>query len=392
MEQYYQFKNLLTQVNAISKHYNKIEYLTGGGFNIFRILKLQTSEVRLHSSFLAELLNPKGTHGQKDIFLKIFVENYQFKGNNFDTASGTIEVEKYTGSINEKYTEGGRIDLIITDKDRKKIIIENKIYAGDEENQLVRYNNYCLEADLFYLTLDGKLPSAYSMGELKANVDFRCLSYSIQITEWLEQCKKEVASYPIIRETITQYLYLIKHLTNQTMNDGMRGELATLITSSYESTEAAFTIIHSLEAIKEKLLIKFNDDLQELAKELNVKITNDLDFKHQYNGVYFYREGWKNGSVAFGFQSYSNVLLYGILLDKPDQFQTELRASLVKIKPNDTKTSEWWPIFRNFEYPFNNWNNSKEVWTAVADGSMKQEFKHRVIEFLDILDRNDIML
>ncbi|MEN0054474.1 MAG: PD-(D/E)XK nuclease family protein [Mucilaginibacter sp.] len=391
MEQYI-FKNLLDQVNALNAHYIKISELTGENFNLFRILKLESSEVRLHSAFLAELLNPKGNHGQKDAFLKLFVDRVQFRNNDFHTPSATVEIEKHTGFINDVGSEGGRIDIILTDRYHKQIIIENKIYAGDQKNQLVRYNHYSLTADLLYLTLEGKSPNRESYGTLIEGKDFKCISYSKHIKDWLEQCRKEVAIYPIIRETITQYLNLIKYLTNQTMNDMMNQELATLITSNYANVEAAFTIIHSLKGIKQQLLDKFNAELNSLAEELGLKLSFEVDFNRQYSGIYFYREGWEDASIGFGFQSYSNALLYGIIVEQPEQFSSELRETLVKIKPSDTKTSDWWPIFRTFEAPYNNWNDSKEVWTAVFDGSMVTQFKHKLNELVSLLDFNNITL
>lgn len=80
-----QEESLLDQVNALLKRYADINQITGEEFNIFRILKLESSEVRMHSAFLAELLNPKGSHGQKDTFLKLFIDRFCFKGNHFDT-------------------------------------------------------------------------------------------------------------------------------------------------------------------------------------------------------------------------------------------------------------------------------------------------------------------
>lgn len=35
-------------------------------FNIFNVLDLRTNEVRTHSAFIAELLNPDGNHGLGD--------------------------------------------------------------------------------------------------------------------------------------------------------------------------------------------------------------------------------------------------------------------------------------------------------------------------------------
>jgi hypothetical protein len=133
--------NLLSNVTHIRNHYEEIAFLTGESFNIFKILKLSTNEVR-HSAFIAELLNTKGSHGQKDKYLEIFLEQIKIEDFPFDTKSAEVKPEFHIGFINEDKTQGGRIDILIEDKNRKRIIIENKIYAGDQKNQLLRYNNF----------------------------------------------------------------------------------------------------------------------------------------------------------------------------------------------------------------------------------------------------------
>ena len=46
----------------------------GENFNVFKVLGLQTSEVRLHSALIAELLRPDGDHGLGDKFMKAFLD------------------------------------------------------------------------------------------------------------------------------------------------------------------------------------------------------------------------------------------------------------------------------------------------------------------------------
>jgi hypothetical protein len=123
----YKFENLFYQITSINKRYSKINELTGENFNVFRIIKLGSAEVRMHSAFLAELLNPNGSHGQKDIFLKLFIEIFCYRQNKIDTASCNVVIEKYIGRLNTEKSEGGKIDILITDKSGNQIIIENKI-------------------------------------------------------------------------------------------------------------------------------------------------------------------------------------------------------------------------------------------------------------------------
>lgn len=127
--------------------------------------KIQISENKLHSTFLAELLNPRGSHGQKDIFVQLFIKRLIGNDTPFDTINARVDVEKHIGFISEDKKNGGRIDLCINDKKGNEILIENKLYAADQENQLVRYSNYNKDATLFYLCLDGRKASEKSCGE-----------------------------------------------------------------------------------------------------------------------------------------------------------------------------------------------------------------------------------
>jgi hypothetical protein len=149
-------QNLLTQVGIIKQKYDQIAEITGEKFNVFSILGLQDREVRLHSALLNELLNPNGKHGQKELFLKLFIAVVNSKIVNetiientknissqkikeFRTETATSAVEIHAGFINKEFSEGGYIDIIINDNNKYGIIIENKIWAGDQEKQLYRY-------------------------------------------------------------------------------------------------------------------------------------------------------------------------------------------------------------------------------------------------------------
>jgi len=77
-----EIKTLLNHVTQISNTYNEYAKLTGENFNIFNILKLGKKETK-HSAFLAELLNPNGSHGQGNVFAIEFIKalNNSIKSN-----------------------------------------------------------------------------------------------------------------------------------------------------------------------------------------------------------------------------------------------------------------------------------------------------------------------
>ena len=162
-------KELLSQLLPL--HHAEQERLKkekeeGKCFNVFSALNMCSDEVRLHSRLLATLLNPKANHGLGNECLKLFLIALGLPEDYITYCKEQI-VERPIGEVTE--TTGGRIDIILEDREHA-VIIENKIYAGDQPNQLLRYHNYGVKTfgknnfKLVYLTLYGSDPSASSLG------------------------------------------------------------------------------------------------------------------------------------------------------------------------------------------------------------------------------------
>ena len=228
-------RRLLNQVSGFARTQKKLDQLSGTNFNVFRILGLETKEVRTHSAFLGELLNPTGSHGLGDTFLKLFTEAIGFSS--FVTKDAKMVVEKYIGQIDTDYQQGGRIDIYL-ESTGEYIFIENKIYASDQQNQLARYHRYRDTARLIYLTLNGSKPTEWGAGELLPE-QYELRSYEVDITNWLIQCHSAAAAHPIVRETIVQYLHLVNQLTGLTPNNFMMDETKQLLLQDYASFESA---------------------------------------------------------------------------------------------------------------------------------------------------------
>ena len=399
--------NLLNQVSAITKKYDSIAEITGENFNVFKVLGLTTKEVQTHSAFLSELLDPGGSHSCQDVFLKIFIEQQKAKHkklssflnrfNKFDTSGATATAESYIGFVNEDGSKGGRIDILIKDKTNKALIIENKINAGDQPKQLIRYNNAYKNSPIFYLTLNGSTPSDQSKGDLKEGEEFVCISYKDDIKNWLEQCLKEAVNQPILRETIQQYINLIKILTNQTINDKMSEEIAKTIVKNQESLEAYFEIQKSnvLSDVRNALIAIFREQLKKLEDELNLKLTwdskfdlglgSDCKFKLNDLSTKYY--------ISFGFCEPKYFgLVYGIYSDD-ELYEQKVRESVSEklsvLGPGqyNYEPGNWlnylWVEYLTPEYKF--WNESPEPWLAINDGSLMLDFKGKIKKLADII-------
>lgn len=388
---------LLIQISATISKYDSIADVTGENFNVFNILGMGASEVRLHSALIAELLNPKGKHGQGTIFLNHFLKSLEELNldseitnpfSKLPTTGINVEAEKWTGHILNEYSKGGFIDIILTVKGNNAIIIENKIYAKDQKGQLRRYHNYNKEAMLIYLTLDGKQANIETTFNNKYPDDIItpiCISYKYFIINWLEKCKCEVANHPLIRETITQYIYLLKQLTHQTTDHNMKKEIVDMIAQNSEFIRSAQEIWDNQEAVKQQIIRNLTDELKEYATKSGLhfetaeisgalgKDDTGFGFKKEdksYWVYYYFRGNYDNLEVGIDWC--------------PNQFKNKVLQD--KLRNH----------FQDFEYgnrlPFEDWiwGTKFEPWSKASWAEVQSKIPLEIIKttkiFLDKLE------
>ena len=69
----------------------RAKYQRPAGFNRFSVLRSSSDEVRLHSRFLAFLLDPKASHNQGAALLNLLLMRVGIQ--NVDSSSAIVEVE-----------------------------------------------------------------------------------------------------------------------------------------------------------------------------------------------------------------------------------------------------------------------------------------------------------
>ena len=196
-------------LKSVIERLHEFVQLRGGNFNVFQVLDLEHDEDRLHSRFIAELLDPSGSHGQGTAFLELFLR--QIGRMDWIRAQyATVEREKGIGPkvVAGENSTGGRIDIFISDHERH-LSIENKIWSVEGEKQVTRYCNYPPDRPdrnfVLFLTLQGD----------KADTEkenYRAISYPEHILPWLESCRPYADDSPILRETINQYIITVRGL------------------------------------------------------------------------------------------------------------------------------------------------------------------------------------
>lgn len=274
--------SLSREVSTLVKAYGIVQSAKELDFNIFKILKVETLEEQTHSRILSELLNPKGSHNFKDIFLRLFLKQLQIE--QIETENAVVKVEYYLGK--KEAEKGGRADLLIK-SNSKTILIENKIYAPEQSQQLERYYNSFNEPTIIFLSLYGSKSSVHD-DLAKKQIPYIMASYKNDIIEWLDNCIKEAAMYPQVRESLIQYSNLIKSLTGQNSNMNMNNKIAELVLSDqdrfngFAALQAASSSIR-VKLFKEYLFPLLRDTVQTYNTENdsdNKKLELELDEKY----------------------------------------------------------------------------------------------------------------
>ncbi len=387
---------LLNRTRTITYSAKKLyeeEWKRGEKFNIFNILNLSQDETKLHTPFIAELLNPKGSHGMKDAFLREFIKISDID-TELDTKEATVETEYSIGYKNNDSTEGGRIDIFVYDNKKNAIIIENKIYAGDQQNQLLRYYNYAkknkFNFNLIYLTLNGNAASEKSLGNINFNYD--CLSYNNDILSWLERCVQISACIPLVREIIRQYIINIKDLLNIMDTDNLN-ELIELTTSK-EYVESTLDIIDNGDSIKTQIRKNFIESLKEIAERNNLQIEpydsyDDFCCLREYSYLGFYNKKLsENWAIFIGLEknNKNNGVFYGISQIVPDtpHVTKKLLSEIEPFWKDGQQTSEY-PLGskdlmdENGQGNWKDWNNS-ETLRDMVNGKLAEYIENEVIK------------
>lgn len=259
---------LLNELRVIYRKHEMLKGLTTD-FNIFKSIGSTSDEVNIHSKFIFAILKDR-LYGKK--FLFEFLKYVEI-----DLPSYEV-IEKTTIYKEHKIFEG-RLDLIInfetTNRDKFIIVIENKIYADDQKDQINTYIKHLEKEEkeacysttkMIYLTLDGREPSSeVSQGDPEKII---CISYKNEIIQWIDDCIKIVALEPKIREVLVQYKAVLLELTGQ--EEGVLMEFKDIIGSSLENYVISKNIEASLKEVKQVLQLRFWKQL-EIGLETQLK-------------------------------------------------------------------------------------------------------------------------
>ncbi len=266
-------KKLLTEVSVLSDKNDKSKKAKGTDFNIFEVLSVQTDEVKI-CRVLHELLNPKGSHGKGDLYLKYFIVDV-LKIQNFTYNDVVVHREYLLSNLR-------RIDIVI-ENGTYFIPIEVKINAEDQEAQCYDYYQVAKNSNVYYLTKYGYSPTDFSAKGLTYNGsgydEVTEISFERDILDWLVKClnHNETQKSIAVKVAIEQLTETVRKITNQEFKEKYM-DIEKLIISSPENIKSAFEIENSLKLSKINLLNKVFMTLEKKLKEKGMQKIDLWDY------------------------------------------------------------------------------------------------------------------
>lgn len=322
----------------------------GEKFNIFEVLGIQRKETILHSPLLAELLNPQGRHGMGDKPLKQFLSDVCKDRFPFNTSNAKVETEFFAGYKDEESKTGGRIDILISDSAHNAIIIENKIDAEDQENQMYRYRDFgkrhYKNYVIFYLNKLGDPASELSVGsslddKVCLGDDYLTLSYKDDIIPWLKRCRDFAIDKLAIRIILEFYIETLHSITGYNMNNTEKEEIFKCMDEHIEATAEIMFVQKEYPSYLVKTYIV--PTLLDWAKKKGLNPNEDyarFASGEANTGMAFSKLGWKK-RLCLQFNSADFIgLIYGIVGDKNPNAIANAEVAGLK-KPNATWHYGW---------------------------------------------------
>ena len=271
-------EKLLKEAYEKSKDYL---YEDSSRYNLLSIIEKDRDEAHVHSKVIYNLLSQDWGKKDKETFLTLFLKEIGIEDENIYDKNWEVTREKAF----DLDTIKGRLDFEIKSKDCI-YIIEMKIDAGDQPEQLIRYQEFAKEQHkkykIFYLTLDGHNASKKSIGEeenLEENekVEYTNISFKEEILNWLGNCLKLVERKENKSACINQYIASINKILGE-----KNTKIKDNILKSVKDIKTAITIYEKLNENLQKVLESF---FEELNKKLKNKL-KDITPKPIYNESY----------------------------------------------------------------------------------------------------------
>lgn len=203
------FNDVRQQVEKAEEQQRREDLKHATRFNVFDLIEPDENKL---SDVIADLLNPKGNHGQGDSFLRLFIEQLGIRSDANVTKNASVRREALTHFIPN---DRRRIDVLV-EVGALFLAIENKVDSLEQIDQVKDYLQHLEECSrgcpipsiLIYLTPNGRRPESLNAQDLKRHQDgnrLKCMSYQGAFLDWLKNCI-EVCEAPKICHFLSDFI------------------------------------------------------------------------------------------------------------------------------------------------------------------------------------------
>lgn len=325
-------------------------------FNIFDCLKLSRAEIR-HSNFLGWLLNPSETHGFGDSFLKHFLKSvliekkkeisnilnsnpYIFKREceketyeEIYKIPNIFEIDCWDMSESQVYRESeNNIDILIVDeRNRFVLVIENKIDSFQHDEQLKKYREYI---DIKFSSKNySKLYIYLKPKKEIVEKPYIFIDYEIvlaAINKLLAE-KKDKTN----RDIVTFIEHYIKILGRDIME---KDEISKICKQIYKRHKTAIDLINKYRGSIKEDLFEILKSIIEQDENLSYRPSN-IDWirfipkEAEYQSLNIAIEDWveSNNLLIFEINNKQNMVNLDIVLRRVDEINSSKRELLLDI-------------------------------------------------------------
>lgn len=260
-------RELIDKAIPIIKKYEEENIKNGYGNNIYSLLHAERDEVMTHEETIYSIFQNQYNHEIKQKLFSAFMIAMDLEEKYYYT-EWDVEKEYFIGE--------GRIDLFFHSCDNTlAVVVELKIDAEDQENQLTRYYNFVkrsnyVDFEIVYLTLDGREPSEQSREGIPETFHICLRSFGEHIVKWLSACTDVFETHSIDSSLLKQYEILLKKITQETYR---QHEIAQLFCDK-DSLLAGMALTEALPEAQEEIRRHFFEKLKEKIAE----VENIYDF------------------------------------------------------------------------------------------------------------------
>jgi hypothetical protein len=348
------------------------------------------------SAILVDLLNPRGSHGQGDLFLRCFLDQFWREDSRPCGDVEEIKAEARTSRIEQG---SRRMDVRVKFRDGV-MVIENKPWAGDQKDQVRDYLKdmapWLPNARLFYLTRDATPPSegsidAPSREEAENAGRLRLLSYRTHVREWLSTCQGECQSERV-RVFIDDFIAYLRKTFEGVRDMTDQEAIVKAAIANADSVEAALAVAGAEAAIRSALLEQLCQQMEVAFRrsrpgQAGWELHQTKHLNEQNGGFRVLRGASSRYVICLQFEGNDcNNLEYGVA--KSDDKLPHLPQVFECL--NDRlglgTTHAWWPWQRYMDAPYRRWRGSINVWREIADDGLAKRLMDKVSEVYEALE------